>query len=187
MNKNHIPQQRIPQERRIGDVSLGKEGFLLFSFKLLERNEYFDLCSGCENWSVKLFELLRDVSKIPLSDLIHGKYGTYRFHSHDNANPPCSFPRGISSKESYQLRIAQSKGGIHGVLVDEVFYVFWLDPLHNMYPMENFGGVKKIKEMKECCLSLREENEKLKDENKHLKEDCDVYEGLLSKNESGKE
>ncbi len=71
----------------------------------------------------------------------------------------------------WQIRISKSKGGIHGVFCDNVFYVIWFDPQHNLYPDENHGGLKRIKPPSTCCkdreeiiIQLKNENEKLRNE-----------------------
>lgn len=179
---NHIPIQSIPPDTRIRSIRK-KEGpdFLLFSFKLLDQNDYFGLSGTCDRWSAELFQLFRNISNVPLNELVTGRHRTYRFHSHENASPPCPLPHNISLKESYQIRISKSKGGIHGILVDGVFYVFWLDPLHNMYPDQHYGGIKKIAKLSSCCLDLREEISNLSEQNKQLKEENEIYKELFEK------
>ena len=152
---------------------------LLFSFALLESNEYFDLSGSCDSWSSDLFVMLKEVSKVSLKELLNYKYKKYRFHSHKNANPPCKMPENIPLENSYQLRISKSKGGIHGVLVEDVFYVFWLDPLHNMYPDDNYGGAIKISPLRKCCLEIREQLNEINEKNKELEEENNALHELF--------
>ena len=113
-----------------------------FSFEALETTEYFNLDGTCVNWSLELLNMLKDVSSIKKEDLLNGSYAKskYRVHSHENATPPSKMPDGVELKDCYQIRISKSKGGIHGVFNGNIFYVIWLDPLHNMYPDERSGG-----------------------------------------------
>lgn len=67
------------------------------------------------------------------------------------------------------------------VEIDNIFYVIWLDPLHNMYPDDKYGGLRKVKPHSTCCkdrdeeiIQLKQENEKLLNENKRLIEDLDM-------------
>ena len=120
---------------------------------------------------------MKIVSSITKQDLISGKYRTYRVHNHEKANPPNDFPPGVSKNDCYQIRISKSKGGIHGVFRDNVFYVIWLDPLHNMYPDDRYGGLRKIKPPSTCCkdrdndiIQLLGRIKELEDENKVYKE-----------------
>lgn len=144
-----------------------------FSFETMERTEYFNLDGTCINWSSELFDMLKEISKLKKSELLSGDYArsTYRVHSHENANPPSELPSGVELKDCYQIRISKSKGGIHGVFFDDVFYVIWLDPLHNMYPDDRYGGLRKIQPPKSCCKDREEIIEKLQNENKKLKEE----------------
>lgn len=152
-----------------------------FSFQALDKTEYFNLDVTCANWASNLFETLKVVSTIPKSDLVQNKYRTYRVHSHVNAHPPSPLPEGVALKNLYQIRISKSKGGIHGVFVEDVFYVIWLDPLHNMYPDDNYGGLRKILPPSNCCEDREEELLKLKQENEQLKEENKYWESELNK------
>lgn len=155
---------------------------ILFSFEALESNEYFNLDMTCPNWAAELFRVLKSVSKYNVKDIYGGQYtdSTIRVHSHRNAHkPPCNLPRGISLEEMWQIRISQRKGGIHGIFIENVFYVIWFDPLHNLYPDERFGGLKKIKPPGTCCRDREEEVLQLKEEIKKIKEENQAYEELL--------
>ena len=173
----------IPKPRKLETSSeIAKPSFLspvsdslTFSFAALERTEYFNLDGTCQNWSSDLFDTLKIVSTIPKCDLLSGKYGTLRVHNHENATPPNELPKGISLKDCYQIRISASKGGIHGVFSENVFYIVWLDPLHNMYPNEHFGGLRTVKPPSTCCKDRDCEIEQLKKKIEQLQEDCEFW------------
>lgn len=152
-----------------------------FSFEILQTTEYFDLDRTCVNWSVDLFNMLKNVSSIKKEDLLSGSYAksTYRVHSHENANPPSELPEGVELKDCYQIRISKSKGGIHGVFFDDVFYVIWLDPLHNMYPDEKYGGLRKVRPGSTCCKDREELMEQLQEENNKLSEENQMLNEML--------
>ena len=156
-----------------------EEKKLIFSFEPLERTEYFNLDGTCNNWASDLFEMLKQVSQVNVKDLISNKFPTYRVHDHENAKPPSELPVDVALKDCYQIRISQSKGGIHGVFVDNIFYVIWLDPLHNLYPDDRFGGLRKIKPPSTCCREREEEIVELKEKISSLEADIQVYEKLL--------
>ena len=143
---------------------------VVFSFELLDRNEYFNIDCTCPNWSLDLMDVLQSVSSVTRKQFksdTRFRSGTYRIHNHENAEPPIAFPvNDISMKEVEQIRFGASKGGIHGFMVENVFYIVWLDPLHNMYPSERHGGLKKIKPPCTCCGWRDEELRKLAEENK---------------------
>lgn len=149
-----------------------------FSFENLNKTEFFNLDGTCPNWSLDLFDMMKIVSSTSRTDLIQNKYKTYRVHPHTEARPPSQIPEGITLRDLYQIRISASKGGIHGVFVEDIFYVIWFDPLHNLYPDDRFGGLRKVSPASTCCkdrdlelLSLKDENKKLNEENKKLKEE----------------
>ena len=157
-----LPKQEAPKDEKI-----------VFSFELLEFNEYFNIDCTCSNWSFDLMNMLRSISAVSRKMFktdASFRNGTYRIHDLRNAVLPTAFPVSMSLKEVEQIRLGGSKGGIHGFLVDNVFYVVWLDPLHNAYPNERYGGLKKIQPPTTCCgwrdeelISLEEENRVYRD------------------------
>ena len=179
-----IPGPTIPSSSpiRADALRFSSRDNLVFSFQLLENNEYFGLCENGHRWSAKLFEMLKSASSASVEDLLSGKLGTLRFHSHANAKPPCDWPKNVSPRDCYQLRISTANGGIHGVLSSTVFYVFWLDPLHNLYPDSKHGGLRKVKLPFDCCRELTEQVESLTEENNKLKqENGDLWKELADK------
>ena len=136
-----------PFSNQLGN--LGRKMF--FSFEALEQTEYFNLSGTCQNWASDMLNMCKAVSSHTVEELRAGKLRTFRFHSLNGAPCPEKLPSNVELKDMYQLRISTSKGGIHGVLVENMFYVIWLDPLHNMYPDDKFGGLRKIREGSTCC------------------------------------
>lgn len=153
-----IPKQEKKNINRIvpNNVDSGaKDKKVLFSFESLERNEYFNLDGTCVRWSSDLFDAMQQASKITMKEIYAGKYSgktsPFRIHRHEEAKPPCSVPDNILLDELWQIRISLSKGGIHGLFIDNIFYVLWLDPQHNLYPDKNHGGLVKIQPPSTCC------------------------------------
>lgn len=187
-----MKNSRIPKANKVVDESLfniKRQGFgrtqsaILFSFEALEWTEYFSLDGTCANWSFELFEMLKKISALKKNELLSGAYAksTYRIHPHVNANPPSVLPEGVELKDCYQIRISKSKGGIHGVFYDDVFYIIWLDPLHNMYPNEHYGGLRKIRTGSTCCKDRDEIIEKLQEDNEKLREENKFWESEIEK------
>ena len=143
-----IPRPNKPQAqdtiKKPSFIQADEDKKIKFSFSGLDKNDYFDLDATCPNWASKLFDMLKNVSTISKIDLIQGKLATYRVHNHEGAKPPCQLPNGVELKDFYQIRIDKSHGGIHGVFYENIFYVIWLDPLHNMYPDPKYGGLKTV-------------------------------------------
>lgn len=169
-----IPKQEKKSACRIEPNNVRKDTEnqkVLFSFESLERNEYFNLDGTCVRWSSDLFDTMQKASKITMKDIhagiYSGKTSPFRIHRHENAKPPCSIPPNISLDDLWQIRISLSKGGIHGLFIDNVFYVLWLDPQHNLYPDKNHGGLVKIEPPSTCC---KERDAKIADLSNKLKE-----------------
>lgn len=181
---NRIPKAVKAEVRQIPEAKslhITNDG-IVFSFEALERTEYFNLDGTCQNWASDMLEMCKDISKLTVRQLTSGTYRTYRFHSHEWANCPSPLPVGVELKDIYQLRISTSKGGIHGILRENCFYVLWLDPLHNMYPDDRFGGLRKVREANTCCkdrdeeiLKLQEQLQKAKYETKEWQELAQEY------------
>lgn len=178
MSKKKIAKPQVSATSNIPKptflTSLGDDK-IVFSFASLEWTEYFSFDGTCSNWSYDLFNMLKSISMITKLELLQGQFKTYRVHNHQNANPPNPLPEGVELKDCYQLRISTSKGGIHGVFVENTFYIIWVDPLHNMYPDQRFGGLRKIKSNSTCCKDrdlmleeLTKENERFRKENDEL-------------------
>lgn len=183
---SNIPKiENLSKKTRIVQPQVNNSGdeFLLFSFDKFETNEFFNLDKTCESWSIALFNFLRDISKIKKQELMSGKFPNYRIHNHQNCHPPTPVPNDVSLKDFYQIRISKSKGGIHGILVLNVFYIVWLDPLHNLYPSSKHGGLKEIQPWSNCCCeeknqciySLQQEKDELSFRVRELEDQIDAY------------
>ena len=179
---------RIPKPKASKNVNITPDNLLVskknkkivFSFESIDKNEYFNLDGTCQNWAADLFDTLQKVSNIEVKDIYAGKYSgknsTLRIHPHENANAPCKLPPNVSLQEMFQIRISTSKGGIHGILRENVFYVIWFDPHHNLYPDKNHGGLKRITPPSTCCKERDKEIIRLQEELKKAKEEAKLWE-----------
>lgn len=185
-----IPQAKAKKETRITPKNIeieNKHEIVLFSFEAVEKNEYFNLDGTCQNWAADLFDTMQKVSRIALKDIYAGKYSgktsPFRIHRHEDAKPPCKLPANILLEDMWQIRISISKGGIHGIFFDNIFYVIWFDPQHNLYPDKNHGGLKKVIPPSTCCKDRDMEIKQLKEENDRLQKDCEFWEAYAQKSE----
>lgn len=112
-----------------------------FSFELFDRNhELFNL--GCKNnntlnsaWYIDLLDCFKSVNSKTFAELkqsLHDLHGI----NWKNTNTRCP---GDDQLEYYQFRINKSKGRVIGTIVDNVFYIIWLDPHHNLTNSEGYG------------------------------------------------
>ena len=187
MNMGRIPQAVRPGSKQIPSATTLRvtDDGIVFSFETLERTEYFSLDGTCQNWASDMLQMCKEISKLTVKQLTSGHYRTYRFHPHEDANCPSPLPDGVELKDIYQLRISTSKGGIHGVLRENCFYVIWLDPLHNMYPDDRFGGLRKVREASTCCKDRDDEILRLQDEIKQAQDDANTWEQIAKEYEKG--
>lgn len=152
---------------------------IIFSFRFLDfSNPAFNLGGVCEKWYPELFNMLSNVSKLNRNELIITHEKIYRCHEHDWDNLDYSFnfdDEFLKQIDCRQIRISKSKGGIHGFLIGNTFYVVWIDPHHNLYPDERYGGRKFFKPSETCCSYRDSELEKLKKENEELMCILDEY------------
>lgn len=152
---------------------------LIFSFRFLELgHEIFNLGGTCSKWSNDLFDMLKRISDITRNDFVNRLSEHYRSHTHEwkDLNYKYNFAdEFLEQVECRQARISASKGGIHGFVIGNHFYVVWLDPHHNLYPDDRYGGIKKYSIPETCCGSrdiiIEELNEKIK-EWEELLEQC---------------
>ncbi len=194
MGKIPVAQGLASSPQRIRqNVELKNNENIVFSFNAIEKNEYFNLDSTCQNWAQDLFDTMKIVSNISIREVYSGMYSrdgsTLRIHSHENATCPCKLPSSVNLEDMWQIRISKSKGGIHGVFYENIFYVIWFDPLHNLYPDDRYGGLRKIKPPTTCCMErdevlnqLRAELGKNKEYIEYLEECVDKCEKKMKEN-----
>lgn len=187
MSMGRIPQAVRPDSKQIPSATALRvtDDGIVFSFETLEKTEYFNLDGTCQNWASDMLQMCKEISKLTVKQLSSGHYRTFRFHQHEGANCPSPLPDGVELKDIYQLRISTSKGGIHGVLRENCFYVIWLDPLHNMYPDDRFGGLRKVREASTCCKDRDDEILRLQDELKQAQDDANTWEQIAKDYEKG--
>lgn len=160
---------------------LATQDGITFSFEIFEKTEYFNLDGTCNNWPSEMLDMMKEVSKHNNTELKMGQIRTYRVHNHERAHCPSPLPEGVELRDCYQIRISKSKGGIHGIFRENVFYVIWLDPLHNMYPDDRFGGLRKIKAPSTCCKDREDEIIRLQKRIQQLEDENSIYRELFEK------
>ncbi|MBC6480664.1 MAG: hypothetical protein GDA56_25765 [Hormoscilla sp. GM7CHS1pb] len=101
-----------------------------------------------ENFSIRgrdvrylevLLRRLRDLSKLTVQEIVNNRSKSRRCHPIDwqDTTEPNGF--GLPNEDkvvvtAYQFQIsANEHGRVHGFFRDNVFYIVWLDPDHNLY------------------------------------------------------
>ncbi|OYV36500.1 MAG: hypothetical protein B7Z83_06025 [Thiomonas sp. 20-64-5] len=86
-----------------------------------------------------MLDRLKHISNMKMSEFRQaGK--TLRSHPHDwgktsEPNGYAHLSEQLQDCQTWQFSLARDElGRVHGILIDDVFYVVWLDPEHRMYP-----------------------------------------------------
>ncbi len=161
-----------------------KEKSFSFSFSCFDRaHDLFNLGDATPEgvvsgkWFIDLIDCLKSVCNQTIPEL---KHSMHDLHPVDWSAANTKAPEGSEQIEYWQFRINKSKGRVIGFLIDNVFYVVWLDPHHNLTNSEGYGGIKwyragpSLYETQEATiLELRREIEK-------RDEEIAAYEDLLN-------
>ena len=128
--------------------SVASEKTLLFSFSSFDRtHKLFNLGGESEDktvggkWFLKLLDCLKSVSGKSITELTNRS--THDLHPIDWDRTNTKPPAGYEQLEYWQFRIDKSSGRVIGVLINNVFYVVWLDPHHNLTDSEGYGTARK--------------------------------------------
>jgi len=126
---------RVHKDKKLAD------DVIRFSFRHFVAAEPFvwPIGEALGSYIEKLFDRLREVSSISLSDFRTNKSRALRAHTHDwpRTTQAAGFTHlneQLRGCEPWQFCLsANEHGRIHGLLIDEVFYVVWFDPNHALY------------------------------------------------------
>ena len=125
---NNVPKKTIPYKNDIN------EPFVSFSFKFFDRKKTpeFNLAEVESTWYIDFLDALKDISGLTVKEFRNTK--TYDLHDwSENSKKKYGFDiPGLNQIEQVQFRIDRSSGRIHGFLIDNIFYIVWLDPFHKM-------------------------------------------------------
>lgn len=114
---------------------------LRFSFELFDQADQ-ELCpqSFRDGYTQTLMQRLRDISTWKVNDFCTKFDKALRNHQHDWSKT--SRPEGFGNlndhfkgKDGWQFCLsANEHGRVHGIIIDDTFYVIWLDHDHRLYP-----------------------------------------------------
>lgn len=111
-----------------------------FSFRYLQNdNQKFSIQNRDARYFESLLVRLRDLSTLTLAEIINNRSKSLRCHliNWKDTTEPNGF--GIPNEEqivisAYQFQISSNKHGrVHGFFLENIFYIVWLDPNHNLY------------------------------------------------------
>ena len=116
----------------------------------------------------------KTIKKLPIRDEVKQTHVSKKA----NTKPP----ENAEQLEYWQFRISKSKGRVIGAIIDNVFYIVWLDAHHNLTNSEGYGREQFYRKPKSAYEELEAENERLKEEIEILEQACNECEGNIHKN-----
>lgn len=163
--------------------------FFKFSFEMFDREHpLFNLGSKEHSpvaisgeWFISFFDCLKDVSLVRISDLCRDSHDLHPVNW-NSKNINTKKPSGHEQLDYWQFRLNKSNGRVIGVKIDNIFYVVWLDPYHNLVDSEGYGKAIYYYHPLTDYEILQNEKSQLEQEVAGLKENIKIYEELESEN-----
>lgn len=178
--KNAIPKpprQQTQDSRKLAGqhsqrtLSEFHDGKMMFSFVHFDRDHDAFNCGGTTTaWYIQLLDTVKHVSSLSRIEFENHQRQHYDVHRIDWDSVKYRFntPMDLEQVDCYQFRLSQAGGRVQGFMIENRFYIVWLDPHHNLYPDERFGGTKYFakplnayQELEIRCAKLEEENKSL--------------------------
>lgn len=121
-------------------VSLNHDDLIKFSYKYADlSHDISHLNDRDTNYFMALIHRLHDLCNSTVSELKASRNRTLRFHSIDWDDTTQNL-FGLPNEDdlvdqSFQFSLSGNEHGrIHGFFIDNVFYIVWFDPNHQLYP-----------------------------------------------------
>lgn len=114
-----------------------------FSFKYFQRDHSkFSGNSQAISYWLTLLDRLKALSSLTAQELLVNRSSSLRCHPirwADTSENDFGIPNEEQLVDTpYQFSLSSNEyGRIHGFFIDEIFYVVWLDPNHQLYPSKN--------------------------------------------------
>jgi len=133
VSKKKLQFKIVPSQRKAPET-------LGFSFKYLQtQNEKFSICDRDPNYFTAFLERLRDLSTLTAQEIKMNRSQSLRCHpiKGRETTEPNGF--GIPNEKElvtipYQFSLSTNEHGrVHGFFIEDIFYIVWLDPNHNLY------------------------------------------------------
>ncbi len=111
-----------------------------FSFRYLQNdNDKFSFNNRDVRYFESLLLRLRDLSTLTVLEIINNRSKSLRCHLIDWKDTTEQNGFGLPNEEqivisAYQFQISSNEHGrVHGFFIENIFYIVWLDPNHNLY------------------------------------------------------
>lgn len=140
VSTKYKPHNLLSKEQ-LEEIEDRKKREVIFSWRFFDRtHKYFNMGKTDSPWFISLLDCLQDVSRLTVEEFRQqSERRGLRVHPHNWERASAQFDLPEESFEQYkenclQFSISKANGRVHGILIDNVFYIVWLDPLHNLYP-----------------------------------------------------
>ncbi|MBN2980096.1 hypothetical protein [Cohnella algarum] len=147
---------------------------VIFSWQFFDReHKYFNCGNADQGWLLNCLETMKKVSGMKVVEFKVHRHKPLRVHPHNWDHVSAKFPLNDElfkqiENDAYQFALSTARGRVHGFLIDNVFYIVWLDPDHNLYPSKKHGGIVKCDPPDDCydcysaeLLALEEEKNEI--------------------------
>ncbi|MGG4552624.1 hypothetical protein [Paenibacillus humicus] len=148
--RNRIPRATLDQNRQ-GSFSKTptykkslqsyKNEKIVFSWKFFDKDhEAFNCGNSKVGWFINLMETMKHISEMTLMEYIQCTGKPLRVHNHKWSDVAFTFEhlkkelREQIENDTTQFALSTSGGRVHGFLIENLLFVVWLDPEHNLYP-----------------------------------------------------
>ncbi|MBU4512930.1 hypothetical protein KKD19_06890 [Patescibacteria group bacterium] len=140
--KSKFKQSKLEQKSEyIKPSSIEGDDKISFNFRRMRSDgDKFKYCDKDSRYFLKLVERLRDVCHLTPLELKTSRSSSLKCHQINFADSRCTEDGfGFNSQDiddnGWQFEISQNEHGrIHGFFLENIFYVVWLDPKHELYP-----------------------------------------------------
>lgn len=136
--KTVVPKSSL-DKKKVGKIEIPEGTVFSFRYYQDDKDKFLIRGRDARYWE-SLMRRLRDLSKLNVDEIINNRSKSIRSHPIDwqDTTEPNGF--GIPEEAQlvdtpYQFQIsANEHGRVHGFFKENVFYIVWLDPDHNLYP-----------------------------------------------------
>jgi hypothetical protein len=144
-SKSIVKPHLTPSSLNIPAAVVPPDDYVRFSFKHLDLvgNPKFSLTHCGHGYLEKFLCRLRDICMFTISEFRENKSPSLRAHKITWGETSerygfTSLNSQLKQKEAWQFEISKVEHGrVHGIIIDNVFYVVWIDPAHNLYSRQN--------------------------------------------------
>jgi len=133
-----IRESKFQEKTRAHTTTKVPDNLVRFSFKYLDLGKKFNL-RPCHKYNLALQERLKSISQMTITEFMTSDSKSLRSHSHDlytttEPNGYTHLNQHLRECLAWQFSLSTSEyGRVHGIMLDEVFYIIWYDPDHKLY------------------------------------------------------